>query len=113
LVRDWSVSRWEKSWRRPVREVSHHLAIHGFSRLMTESPPDSSAGGPDFSGPRGVGAGDGGFQVAALPVDARLGWMALGLSALSTLVYLATSHALWIWLEHLTGSVRKVLEMFP
>lgn len=41
-----------------------------------------------------------------------MGWMALGLSALSTLVYLATSHALWIWLEHLTGSVRKVLEMF-
>ncbi len=50
--------------------------------------------------------------MSAPPVDARLGWGALGLSTVSTLVYLATSHALWTWVEFLTSAVRKVLGVF-
>lgn len=45
--------------------------------------------------------------------DGLLGWVALGLSTASTVVYLATSHALWTYLEFLTGSVRKVLGASP
>jgi hypothetical protein len=79
---------------------------------MTESLPDRSASGQASSAERSEAAGDGGWQVSAPPVDARLGWGALGLSTVSTLVYLATSHALWTWVEFLTSAVRKVLGVF-
>ena len=79
---------------------------------MPEVPADKQF--PSQSSPAEFGDGQAGFggRVAAPPADGRLGWLALGLSTVSTVVYLATSHALSTYLDFLTSSVRKVLGVF-
>ena len=80
---------------------------------MTGSHPDEKF--PGNSSPTVVAdrEGDCGHPMVAPRGDGLLGWVALGLSTASTVVYLATSHALLTYLEFLTGSVRKVLGASP